>query len=449
MRIQLSDHFTCGKLLRFAFPSVCTMLFTSVYSIVDGYFVSNYVGKAPFAALNFIMPALMILGAVGSMLGVGGSALVAKTLGEQDREGANRLFSLFIYGTFIAGAVFALAGLFFLRPLAVLMGAEGDLLENCLIYGRIFLLAMPAFMLQFAFQRFFVTAEKPQLGFWFTLGAGVANMILDALFMGVFRWGLPGAAWATAISQTAGGLLPALWFFRPNDSLLRLGRTRFQGWAMAKACGNGASEFVSNISMSVVGMLYNVQLLRYAGEDGVAAYGVLMYVSMVFIAIFIGYSMGTAPIVGYHFGAQDRAELRNLLRKSLGIISVGALCMFAAGELLALPLSRLFVGYDAGLLSMTLRGFRLFSFTFLLAGIPIYGSSFFTALNDGLVSAVISFLRTVVFEAAAVLLLPLLLGLDGIWLAGVAAEGFALLLTLFFWIRKADKYGYRDKAVPG
>ena len=423
------------------------MLFTSVYSIVDGYFVSNYVGKAPFAALNFIMPALMILGAVGSMLGVGGSALVAKTLGEQDREGANRLFSLFVYATFIAGAVFALAGLFFLRPLAALMGAEGDLLENCLVYGRIFLLAMPAFMLQFAFQSFFVTAEKPQLGFWFTLGAGVTNMILDALFIGVFRWGLPGAAWATAISQTAGGLLPALWFFRPNDSLLRLGRTRFRGRAMAKACGNGASEFVSNISMSVVGMLYNVQLLRYAGEDGVAAYGVLMYVSMVFIAIFIGYSMGTAPIVGYHFGAQDREELRNLLRKSLGIVSAAALCMFAAGELLALPLSRLFVGYDAGLLSMTLRGFRLFSFTFLLAGIPIYGSSFFTALNDGLVSAIISFLRTVVFEAAAVLLLPLLLGLDGIWLAGVAAEGFALILTWYFWIRKAGKYGYLDKPV--
>jgi putative MATE family efflux protein len=445
MRIQLSEHFTYGRLLRFAFPSMCTMLFTSVYSIVDGYFVSNYVGKSPFAALNFIMPALMILGAVGTMLGTGGSALVAKTLGEGDRERANRLFSLFVYGTFLVGAAFALLGILLLPAIARLMGAEGELLANSVLYGRIFLLAMPAFMLQFAFQSFFVTAEKPQLGFWFTLGAGVLNMVLDALFMGVFRWGLVGAAAATAVSQTAGGLLPALWFFRPNDSLLRLGRTRYEGRAVAKACGNGASEFVSSIAMSVVGMLYNIQLLRYAGEDGIAAYGVLMYVSMVFMAIFMGYAMGTAPIVGYHYGAGDRRELGNLLRKGLVLIAAGALCMFAAGELLAQPLSRLFVGYDEGLLAITLRGFRIFSFVFLPAGFSILGSSFFTALNNGLVSALISFLRTVVFEAAAVLLLPLLLGLDGVWLAGVAAEAFAILLCLFFLVRNAPKYGYFTK----
>ena len=445
MRIQLSEHFTYGRLLRFAFPSMCTMLFTSVYSIVDGYFVSNYVGKSPFAALNFIMPALMILGAVGTMLGTGGSALVAKTLGEGDRDRANRLFSLFVYGTFLVGAFFAVLGFFLLPAVARLMGAEGELLANSVLYGRIFLLAMPAFMLQFAFQSFFVTAEKPQLGFWFTLGAGVLNMILDALFMGVFRWGLVGAASATAVSQAAGGLLPALWFFRPNDSLLRLGRTRYEGRAVLKACGNGASEFVSSIAMSVVGMLYNVQLLRYAGEDGIAAYGVLMYVSMVFMAIFMGYAMGTAPIVGYHFGAGDRAELGNLLKKSALLIAAGAALMFTAGELLARPLSLLFVSYDETLLAITLRGFRLFSFVFLPAGFSIYGSSYFTALNNGLVSAAISFLRTVVFEAAAVLLLPLVLGLDGVWLAGVAAEVFALLLCLGFLVKLAPKYGYFTK----
>ncbi len=442
MRIKLSDHFTYKKLLLYALPSVGTMLFTSVYCIVDGFFVSNFVGKSPFAAVNFIFPFLMIMGAVGTMLGTGGSALVAKTLGEGRAEDANRLFSLIVYTLLTLGAVFSVLGILALRPVASLLGAEGEMLENCLIYGRIFLLGMPAFMLQYCFQSFFVTAEKPRLGLYFTVGAGCANMALDALFVAVLRLGLAGAALATVICQCIGGLLPLIYFGCKNESLLRLGKTRSDIRALLKASGNGSSEFISNISMSVVGMLYNVQLLKYAGENGVAAYGVLMYVMTVFIAVFIGYAIGTAPIVGFHYGAGNTDEMKNLFKKSLVIIGCCAVCMFAAGELLADPLSRLFVGYDGALCELTKRGFFIYSFSFILIGFPIYGSAFFTALNNGAVSALISFLRTLVFETASILLLPLLLGTDGIWLSIVVAETVATLLTVFFWCVKAKKYNY-------
>ena len=442
MRIRLSDHFTYQKLLRYALPSIAMMIFTSVYSIVDGYFVSNFVGKTPFAALNFIMPFLYILGAVGFMLGVGGSALIAKTLGEQKEEEADRLFSLFVYVMFLLGVIFAVGGFFAVRPIAAWLGATGDMLEDCVVYGRIILFALPGFILQYGFQSFFVTAEKPKLGLFFTLGAGGLNMVLDVLFIVVFHWGLVGAALATAISQTLGGVFPLFYFFRENDSLLRLGRTSFNGRALGKAAVNGSSEFISTISMSIVGMLFNYQMLRYAGEDGVAAYGVLMYVAFIFLSIFIGYSMGTAPIVSYHYGAGHQDELKNLFRKSLLIIACAAVLLFVAGETLARPLSHLFVGYDRELCELTVRGFTIYSFSLILAGFPIYGSAFFTALNNGVISAIISFLRTLVFETASVMLLPLLLGTDGIWGSIIVAEAVATLLTVFFWIKKAPRYGY-------
>lgn len=442
MHIRLSDHFTVHKLLRFSFPSVLMMIFTSVYGVVDGWFVSNYVGKAPFAAVNFIMPFLMILGAAGSMLGTGGSALVARTLGEGRREMANRLFSLFVLATAVMGIGCVATGYIILRPVATFLGAEGDLLENAVLYGRYVLPAMPAFMLQYEFQSFFVTAEKPRMGLYTAIAAGVTNMALDALLVAVFPLGLRGAAIATTVSMMVGGLLPVAYFVRPGTALLRLTGTSFDGRALWKACTNGASEFVSNVSMSMVGMLYNYQLIRYAGENGVAAYGVLMYVNMIFLAVFLGYAEGTAPVVGFHFGAGHSDELSGLLRKSIRILAGFSLLMFLAGEIFAGPLSDLFTGYDTELKDLTLRAFRVYSLSFLFVGVPIYGSSFFTALNDGLVSAAISFLRTVVFESAAVLILPLLWGIDGIWLSTVVVEMIAAALTGYFWRQNAGKYGY-------
>ena len=440
--IQLSDHFTRKRLLRFSLPSIVMMVFTSIYGVVDGYFVSNYTGKTPFAAVNLVMPFLMILGGVGFMFGTGGGALIAKTMGEGKAEKADKLFSMTVFASILCGLVLTAVGLLFLRPFAQLMGAEGELLENSLLYGTINLIALPFYILQYEFQCLFATAEKPKLGLYVTVASGVANMVLDWLLVVVLPFGLAGAAAATAASQFIGGVFPLVYFARKNSSRLHLTRCRLELRPLGRICANGSSELMSNISMSLVSMLYNVQLMQYAGEDGIATYGVLMYVSMIFQAIFIGYSVGTAPIVSYHYGAQNREELKSLLRKAIFIVAIAALCMFAAGELLAAPLSRLFVAYDEELLQMTTHAFAIFSFSFLFSGFAINGSSFFTALNDGLTSALISFLRTLVFQVAAVLLFPLLWGLDGIWFSIVAAEIMAVLATIFFLLKKQKKYGY-------
>ncbi len=441
-KIQLSDHFNYKKLLRFTWPSVIMLVFTSVYGVVDGFFVSNFVGKTSFTAVNFIMPFLMILGSAGFMFGTGGGALIAKTMGEGKTEKANSQFSLIVYTSAACGMGLAAAGILFIRPLAVLLGAGGQLLEDSIIYGRIILIAIPAYILQYEFQCLFSTAGKPGLGLAVTIAAGVTNMVLDALFVAVFGWGLEGAAAATAISQFVGGVIPVLYFLGPNSSLLRLGKAEFNGQILAKACINGSSELMSNISMSVVSMLYNVQLLKYAGEDGIAAYGVLMYVSLVFQAVFIGYSVGTAPVISYHYGAGDSNELKGLLKRSLMLMGVFAAVMFAAAYLLTEPLARIFVGYDEGLFGLTVRAFGIFSFSFLFAGFAILGSSFFTALNDGLVSAAISFMRTLVFQILAVLIFPIFWKVDGIWVSIVAAEIMAVTVAALFLKIKQKKYQY-------
>ena len=442
MNIKISDRFNYRKLLRFTFPSIIMMIFTSIYCIVDGFFVSTFAGKTAVAAVNFIMPYLMILGTLGFMFGAGGSALVAKTLGEGDKERANKYFSLLVYASVVCGIILSLVGMVFLRPAAILLGAEGEMLDLSVKYGRIVLWAVPVFMLQMEFQSFFVTAEKPKLGLISTIAAGITNIVLDALLVGLTPYKLEGAAIATAMSQAVGGIFPILYFSRKNTSLLRLTRTNFDLFALLKTCTNGSSELMSNISMSLVGMLYNIQLLKYAEEDGVAAYGVLMYVNMIFIAIFIGYSVGSAPIIGYHYGADNKDELKSILKKSCVIIGICSILMLGFAELLAKPLSLLFVGYDAQLTDLTTRGFVIYSFSFLFAGFAIYGSSFFTALNDGLTSAIISFMRTLVFQIAAVLLLPLAFGIDGIWYSIVVAEFMAVALVIFFLFLKKKKYEY-------
>ena len=442
MKIQLSEHFTYKKLLRFVLPSIVMMIFTSIYGVVDGLFVSNYVGKTAFAAVNLVMPLLMMLSALGFMMGTGGSAIVAKTLGQGDKERANRYFSMMVYVTVVGGVVLTVLGLVFLRPIVTALGAEGEMIGECLIYRRISLASLTFFMVQNVFQSFFVAAEKPHLGLGVMVAAGVTNMVLDYLFIAILGWGIAGAAAATAAGETVGGIVPLIYFFRKNTSLLRLTKTKIKGKILLKACTNGSSELMTNLSMSLVNMLYNVQLMRLAGEDGVAAYGVIMYVNFIFLATFIGYSIGSAPIVGYHFGAQNHYELKNLFQKSMRLIGGwGGLLMLLAFALSG-PLAQFFVGYDAELLAMTSHGLRLYALAFLVSGFNIYGSAFFTALNNGLVSAVISFLRTLVFQMAAVLILPRLLGLNGIWLAVLVAELLALGVTLQFFIRKKKVYHY-------
>ncbi len=442
MNIQLSDHFTYRRLIRFVIPSVAMMILTSIYGVVDGLFVSNFVGKTAFAAVNLVIPFTLVLGAFGFMLGTGGTALVAKTLGEGKQEEANRIFSMLIYFAIGLGLVLTMLGIAALKKILLKMGADDAMLGCGMIYGRLVLLGIPFYMLQNMFQNFLIAAEKPQLGLIVTIAAGVTNMVLDALFIAVLGWGVAGAAVATALGQCVGGLIPFVYFARKNSSRLALVKTKLLGGALLRTCTNGSSELVSNISMSSVGMLYNAQLMKVAGENGVAAYGVILYVNFIFIAIYLGYAYGSAPIVAFNYGAGQKAELQNVLKKSLKLLLGTGIVLLSIGVLFAGVLSGLFVGYDAQLYAMTVRGLRFYAVSFLLSGFNIFGSSFFTALNNGMVSAAISFLRTVVFEVAAVLILPLFFGLDGVWCAITVAELASILITIgaFSALRKRYQY---------
>ena len=442
MNIQLSDHFTYRRLIRFVIPSVAMMILTSIYGVVDGLFVSNFVGKTPFAAVNLVIPFTMILGAFGFMLGTGGTALVAKTMGEGRQEEANRIFSMLIYFALGLGILLTIFGIAVLKGIVIKMGADDAMLRHCMIYGRIVLLGIPFYMLQNMFQNFLIAAEKPQLGLIVTIAAGVTNMVLDALFIAVLGWGVAGAAAATALGQCVGGLVPFVYFARKNSSKLSLVKTRLMGGVLFHACTNGSSELVSNVSMSLVGMLYNLQLMKFAGENGVAAYGVIMYVNFIFIAIFLGYAYGSAPIVAFNYGARRTEELQNVLKKSLKLILGTGISLFLIATVFADVLSGLFVGYDAELYRLTVRGFHLYAISFLLCGFNIYGSSFFTALNNGVVSAAISFLRTVVFEVAAILILPVFFGVDGIWCAITVAELASILITIGAFSALRRRYQY-------
>ena len=451
MKIQLSEHFTYKKLLRFVLPSIIMMIFTSIYSVVDGLFVSNFVGKTALAAINLTLPIIMGLSALGFMIGTGGSAIVARMLGEKKREKANEYFSMLIYVTAIGGILLSILGAIFIpailgitltKYVSAALGATGELLDNCILYGRIIFLSMPAFMLQNVFQSFFVTAEKPHLGLYVVIAAGVTNMVLDFLFVGILGFGLAGAALATVCGEFIGGLFPIFYFTRKNSSLLRLGKTHWNGHVLLQTCINGSSELMTNLSSSIMNSLYNIQLMKFAGENGVAAYGTMMYINFIFLAIFFGYSIGSAPVISYHYGAGNQDELKNLFRKSLRLIGTWGIMLALLSQLLAAPLSKLFVGYDAELFAMTEHGFRIYCLAYLINGFNIFGSSFFTALNNGVISAAISFLRTLVFQIIMILLLPTLLGINGIWSAVGIAELMTLCVTITFFIKQRKKYHY-------
>lgn len=442
MKIQLSDHFTFSRLLKFTLPSIGMMIFTSIYSIVDGLFTSNFAGKIPFAAINLIMPLVMLFSGFGFMFGTGGSALVSKYLGEGKSDRANKIFSFVVYFAILFGIVMSVVFYFVIPPVARLLGAKDDILKYSVLYARTLSFGVTAFMLQSIFQSFLIAAEKPHLGFGLTIAAGCTNIVLDALFIGVFKWGVVGAAVATDISYVVGGIIPLVYFFIKRDGTLRLGKFTFDGKALLKTITNGSSELMTNISSSIVGMLYNVQLLKYAGVDGVAAYGVIMYVGFIFAAIFIGYSMGTAPIVSYNYGAENSTELKNLFKKSLIIIAITAICMLAASEAAAGVLASIFTSYDEELFNLTKMAFRIYSVTFLFCGLNIYGSSFFTALNNGVVSAVLAFVRTLIFQVACILLFPVIFGSNGIWMASPASEIFTAILTAICFIVLRKRYKY-------
>lgn len=442
MNIQLSEHFTYKKLIKFTIPTIAMMIFTSIYGVVDGIFVSNYVGSEAFAAVNLIMPVLMILGGVGFMIGTGGSAIVSKTMGEGQKQKANQYFSMLIYLLIIVGIILSVTGIIFIKPIASLLGAEDNMLNDCVVYGRTILIALTAFLLQNCFQSFLVVAEKPTMGLIISVIVGVTNMVLDFLFMYVFKMGVFGAALATGTSQIIGGIIPLIYFIRKNDTQLQLIKTRFNWKAILQACINGSSEMLTNISLSLVNMLYNIQLMKYIGANGVVAYGIIMYVGFIFIGTYLGYSIGTAPIIGYNYGAENKEELKNIFKKSLRLIGIISIVMTILAEILAKPLASIFVSYDKQLLEMTTTAIRLYAISYIISAFNIFSSSLFTALNNGLVSAIISFLRTLVFQTMAILIFPVIWEINGIWLAIVFAEIMAVIVSVTFLIKNRKKYQY-------
>lgn len=442
MKIQLSEHFTYKTLIKFTIPTIIMMIFTSIYGVVDGIFVSNCVGSDAFAAVNLIMPVLMILGTVGFMIGSGGSALIAKTLGEGKKEKANQYFSMLIYLLIIIGLILSIVGIIAIKPISGLLGARENILEDCITYGRALLIFLTPFILQNCFQNFLVVAEKPTFGLIISIITGITNMILDFVLIYVLKMGVLGAAIATGISQLVGCILPLVYFIRKNNSPLKMVKAKFEWNAILLSCTNGSSEMLTNLSMSLVNILYNMQLMKYAGADGVVAYGIIMYIGFIFSGTYLGYSMGTTPIIGYHYGAENTEELKSLLKKSLKLIAITSVVMTGLSEILSKLLASIFVSYNVELLDMTTNAIRLFSISYIISGFNIFASSFFTALNNGLVSAIISFLRTLVFQVAMILILPLILGLNGIWLAVVFAEILALIVSITFLVCNRKKYRY-------
>lgn len=442
MHIGLGEHFDSKKLIKFTIPTIAMMIFTLIYGVVDGLFISNVVGSNAFASINLIMPAIMIIGTIGFMIGTGGSAVISKTLGEGDKEQANKYFSMLIYLEIILGIIFSVAGFLLLEPVAKLLGATPDMMNYCLTYGRVLLVGMVAFILQNSFQSFMVVAEKPRFGLIITIIAGVTNMVLDFFFIYVFKMGVLGAGLATIISQIVGAIIPLIYFLRKNDSDLRLVKTKFNWKIILKTCGNGSSEMVTNLSMSLVNILFNMQLMKYAGTNGVSAYGIIMYVGFLFSGTYLGYSVGIAPVVGYHYGADNKDELKSIYKKSHKILLITGLVMTLLAELLAPVLASIFVSYDQELLNMTINAIRLFSISYIISWFNIFASSFFTALNNGFISALISFLRTLIFQIIMIFLIPSLFGLNGIWTSVVFAELLAFIVSVVCYIANRKKYEY-------
>ncbi len=441
-QISIADHFDYKKLIEFTRPSIMMMIFTSIYGMVDGYFVSNYSGAVPFAALNIMWPFLMVISAVGFMFGSGGMALVAMKLGQQKTKQANEIFSLITYVLIITGIIFSILGYIFTPQAAVFLGAADELLPYSIQYARINMVGMTAFMLQHLFQSFLITAERPRMGFWITVAAGITNMILDYYLVAVLKMGLSGAAWATVISQLVGGIIPLIYFMMPNKTVLRLGRTHWNGNAIFRTCINGSSEFLSNAASSIVGMLYNHQLLYFIGTNGVAAYGVIMYVNFIFIGIYFGYAMGISPVIGYHFGANNKEELKNLFNRSMRLLITTGVVLTIIAELTAGILAKVFVGYDTELLELTKRGMMIYDIAFLMMGVNVFGSALFTALNNGKVSALLSVVRSVILEVSMILLLPPIFGGQSLWAIVVLVELGSLLLTVVMIVKYRRFYKY-------
>lgn len=446
MEIKLSDRFTYPKLLRFTIPTMLMILCTSSYGIVDGVFISNFAGVTDFSAVNLMFPFIYGAATLGYMFGSGGNAVIAKLLGEKDDCGANRAFSMIVLSGLFLGVITA-AVMYVLTPsFARSVGAAGALYESAVKYAKICFLFTPPFILQTMFLSFFIAAGKPKLSLYVNIVSGVINIFFDWLFIAEFNLGVEGAASATGLGQLSGAVIPLIYFIRKNSSLLKLtAKFKFNGKILGLTCANGSSEMVTNLSMSIVNTLYNAALIETAGEPGPAAYGVVLYLNFLFAAIFLGYSQGSAPIVSYDYGARNVSELQNITKKSLTLmLSLGVFCT-AFAYFVSPPFARVFCAGNPELYELAVHGSQIFAFSYLLSGFNIWASAFFTALSNGLISALLSFLRLFVFQIGCILILPRIFGLSGIWASIAVAEVLAAVPAAVCLFACRNKYGYFKK----
>ena len=441
-KIQLSDHFTYKKLIRYSIPMIGVLILTSIYGVVDGLFISNVEGDIAFSAVNLILPGVMMFSSIGFMMGSGGAAIVSKTLGEGKKEKASQYFSMIVYFLIIIGIVCAILGCILTKQISSLLGASEKMEKYCIEYGRVLFLFLPFMMLQYMFQSFFAVAEKPNVGLLITLCAGITNAIGDYLLIVVFRLGITGAAVASGASMVVGSVPAIIYFAFKKDLKFKLVPTKFDWKALGHTMSNGSSEMVTNISMSFVNMLYNAQLMKYYGENGVSAYGVIMYVGFIFSGCYMGVSQAVAPVVGYNYGASNEEELKNVFKKSLIILAVMAIFLTGSAEALSKPLAYVLFSHNEELLKLTTYAIRLYAIGYTISWINIFGSAFFTGLNNGLVSAIISFGRMLVFQLATIFILPLIFDSTGLWLAMPVSEVFSLIVTVTFFITMRKKYNY-------
>lgn len=418
------------------------MVFMSLYTMVDGVFVSRFAGTAALSAVNIVYPMVSVVVAVGVMLATGGSAIIAKRMGEGKPEQARQNFSyLILAGVLIAVGMAALA-LVFLKPLLHLLGARGALFELCYAYALPLVFFIPSGILQMLFQTLLVTAGRPMLGLTVTVLGGVANIVLDYLFIVPLQMGIAGAAIATGIGFSIPAVFGLLYFALRRSGPLCFVRPKGGGKMLLRCCANGSSEMVTNMSTAVTTFLFNLLMMRYAGEDGVASITIVLYTQYLMTAVYMGYATGTAPVFSFHHGSRNGEQLRRLFRISMGFIALCSVATFALALVFAKQVVVIFTPAGSPVFEMALYGFRLFSGSFLFAGVGIFASAMFTAFSDGKVSAAISFLRTFAFIVLALLLLPLAMGLDGVWLAVPLAEVLGFGVSLFFLYRKKKRYCY-------
>lgn len=438
----IAQEFNLISLLRFVAPTVVMLVFMSLYQMVDAVFVSKFVGENALSALNIVYPFPSIVIAVSIMLATGGSAIIARNMGEGKEKEAKENFSFIVLVGAVIGVAIATAGILFIEPLIYMLGATPSLYDYCYEYLFILVLSVPLSVFQMLFQSFFVTAGKPHLGLTLTVLGGVSNIVLDYVFIVLCGFGVSGAALATSIGYSIPGLFGLIYFAVSRKGTLYFVKPVFRWGVLFKCCINGSSEMVNNLAVAVTTFLFNVLMLKYEGEAGVAAITIVLYAQFLMTSAFMGFSSGIAPVVSFNYGSGNVRQLKKIFKISVWVIAVVSAAVFVIAETCSDVVIMVFTPAGSEVFGLTKYGFAIFSFSFLCTGMNIFASALFTAFSNGKISAILSFLRTFVFLTACLLFLPLFWGVDGIWLAVPVAEVMALFVSVYYLVRFKKVYQY-------